>query len=191
MSTGLKMAIGITVGFFFMAMIVAVLFLILGGEEEAQVELPTAAPSLVEGLAPSGSPDTGLVAEPEPVKEVAPPPPSVKQPPRSPAPVVKPAPTRDITRSIAAPKPDPAPSVAAATAFPGVVKFVAQGQRVKLICPGAEPQKVEFVGTTRLTFSTITTCRVTIEEIRGAITVRSPGTVNCVLVGTEVACGAD
>jgi hypothetical protein len=49
---------------------------------------------------------------------------------------------------------------------------------------------VEFVGTAPLIFSTITTCRVTMGDRKGAITVRQPGTVSCALVGAEVTCSA-
>ncbi len=67
-----------------------------------------------------------------------------------------------------------------------VVQFKSPNAKTRLEC--GDGQVVEFIGTTRRTFSSVTTCRVRIGEATGAVQVREPAVVRCVPVGARVQC---
>lgn len=58
-----------------------------------------------------------------------------------------------------------------------VVKFKSPGTRARLEC--GDGQKVEFLGTTRVSFQSVTTCRVVIDGALGTVVVREPAQFLC------------
>jgi hypothetical protein len=58
-----------------------------------------------------------------------------------------------------------------------VVKFKSPGVRARLEC--GDGQKIEFLGTARVTFESVTTCRVIIAGAQGAVVVREPAQFSC------------
>jgi hypothetical protein len=58
-----------------------------------------------------------------------------------------------------------------------VVKFKSPGARAQLEC--GDGQKIEFLGTVRVSFESVTTCRVVIDGAQGAVVVREPAQFSC------------
>ncbi len=67
-----------------------------------------------------------------------------------------------------------------------VVKVVSQGVETTLLC--GDGQQRTFVGTTRMTFDSVTTCRVEIGESRGVFQAAAAGTISCVESSGAVQC---
>jgi len=66
------------------------------------------------------------------------------------------------------------------------VKVVAQGVETSLSC--GDGQTRTFVGSTRMTFDAITTCRVDINDARGVFQATESGTITCSESGGTVVC---
>jgi serine/threonine protein kinase len=66
------------------------------------------------------------------------------------------------------------------------VSFRSMGAEAQLRC--GDGQSGRFVGTTRRTFTDVTSCLVTIDDKKGAIQVKRESTVSCKVVGTSVVC---
>ena len=66
------------------------------------------------------------------------------------------------------------------------VTFISMTAKATIQC--GDGQSGSFVGRTRRKFSGVTTCRIDIGDAKGAVQVRSPGTMNCSVVGTDVRC---
>jgi hypothetical protein len=102
----------------------------------------------------------------------------------------KPKPKRRSARRATSKKrtPAPAPKKTPSPASPTgefEVTFVSMTAKATLLCGD---ERSDFVGRTRRKFSGVTTCRVDIGDAKGAVQVRSPGTMNCSVVGTSVRC---
>jgi hypothetical protein len=66
------------------------------------------------------------------------------------------------------------------------VKVVSQGVETALLC--GDGQTRTFVGSTRMTFDTITTCRVEIGDVRGVFQATESTTITCSESGGMVVC---
>ena len=66
------------------------------------------------------------------------------------------------------------------------MKVVSQGVETFLLC--GDGQTRTFVGSTRMTFDAITTCRVEIGEARGVFQASEAGTITCSESGGMVVC---
>ena len=66
------------------------------------------------------------------------------------------------------------------------VKVVSQGTEATLRC--GDGQQRTFVGSTRITFETITTCRVEIDDSRGVFQANGDATITCAVSGGAVSC---
>jgi hypothetical protein len=97
----------------------------------------------------------------------------------------KPKPKRSAAKAKAAAKRAP-PSPPPAPAGEFDVTFRSMGAEAKLEC--GDGQTGRFMGVTRRKFSDVTTCRVTIDGVIGAVQVRRPSTVNCSVSGAAVRC---
>jgi cytoskeletal protein RodZ len=64
--------------------------------------------------------------------------------------------------------------------------FTVQGKQAKIIC--GDGQSREFVGTTRLEFRGVVTCRIEASGARTAVPVRRASSWNCTLEGTTLTC---
>ena len=73
-----------------------------------------------------------------------------------------------------------------AAGSPRTVKITVAGSEALLQC--GDGQQVEFVGSTRLTFTDVTTCRVKVGASMGVITVTGDGSFNCVESAGKVNC---
>ena len=149
---------GLVVGLFVLA---AVLYMTINNDQSATPATP--APAQVESEVVKETP------KPEPKKRRVTP---KKTTPKK----VKPK-----TRKRAA---APAPVAPPTTDFE--VTFRAMGADAKLEC--GDGQSGRFVGVTRRTFTDVTTCRVTIDGVLGAVQVRRSSTVNCKVSGGAVTC---
>ena len=58
-----------------------------------------------------------------------------------------------------------------------VVKFKSPDAETRLEC--GDGQRVNFIGTTRVTFQSVTTCRVMVGDAQGAVVVREPSQFVC------------
>jgi len=109
------------------------------------------------------------------------------------APEPKPKPKRRSTRkatsrkrTTSGTKKTPSPTAPPIPAGEFEVTFISMTAKASILC--GDGQSGSFVGRTRRKFSGVTTCRVDIGDAKGAVQVRSPGTVNCSVVGTDVRC---
>jgi hypothetical protein len=68
------------------------------------------------------------------------------------------------------------------------VKFVHQGVETTLQC--GDGQERTFVGTTRLTFQQVATCRVIADGKKTVVTVRKAGTSSCAVSGDRLRCSS-
>ena len=80
----------------------------------------------------------------------------------------------------------PSSSNTSADGFPATVKFVHQGVGTTLQCD--DGQQSRFVGMTRKTFPTVTTCVVLADGKKGAVTINKSGTSTCTLSGDRLRC---
>jgi len=109
--------------------------------------------------------------------------------PPPPAPTKKTKARRKPKRTAAKPKTPTKrapPSLPPAPAGEFDVTFRSMGAEAKLEC--GDGQTGRFMGVTRRKFSDVTTCRVTIDGVIGAVQVRRPSTVSCSVNGAAVRC---
>jgi len=69
------------------------------------------------------------------------------------------------------------------------VRFVAQGHEGQLTC--GDGQKIEFVSSTRASFTGVVTCMVQIGDAKGVAQLREAKTITCTPDGGKVSCGAN
>jgi hypothetical protein len=67
-----------------------------------------------------------------------------------------------------------------------IVKFKSPDARTRLEC--GDGQKVAFLGTTRVTFQSVTTCRVVIGDAQSTVLVREPSQFICGASGGRAFC---
>ena len=126
------------------------------------------------------SPEEPPPEEPPP-EELPPEPPPQTKPPIKPPGSSTSSPAEAAPRPSLPPEPPPEPD-----SGPMVVKVVSQGAEAVLRC--GDGQVRTFVGTTRMTFDSVTTCRVDIGDSRGVFQASTATTITCTDSGGVVVC---
>lgn len=103
----------------------------------------------------------------------------------TPAPAAPPAAAEEATPVLPAAEPEPAEAI---TGAPYTASFTVQGKQARIVC--GDGQVRDFVGSTRLEFRGIVTCRVEASGARTAVPVRGASTWNCALEGGSLTCTA-
>ncbi|MFT5684064.1 MAG: hypothetical protein ACI8RZ_005005 [Myxococcota bacterium] len=162
-------------------------FLYLTAEETTEpVGTDIVTPNTVD--VPEVEADTAAPEE-LPPEELPPEEPPPEEPPPEKPPPTRPPPSSSGSSSSngsTSRPPPPEPPPPEPTGGPMTVKVVSQGSEATLRC--GDGQQRTFVGSTRMSFETVTTCRIDIGDVRGVFQASATGTITCTESGGSVSC---